>query len=936
MPWMDAAAAGACVPPAAAPPPATAEWLRVFRCSACRAALHQPPAGSARFRCGACGALLRAATSPLKPLQGGAKLAMAAAGPPLLLASRDLSPQSVVQGPYGGAFGTAGGSADMPPSPTSSLASSSPSLASSTAEAAVVSSYAASEHAGRGEPQPETEARAGSLWEEASIGDGVGRGLSSLFRLRMPAAAAAPVAEAPVSVAGEDVEEQFASPRSSSSVVSQAELAGAAVAEEEEGEDGSGRAMAESERWAVPRSREEFLALDPDVLEREWRQWSSPPPTPPPGAGPAAAVPSVFTIADDRSDREFAEITASPEIVAEPLELPVSFPAGTAGVSAATAPASAWRSLPLAMTAGRDHAGSGCGQAAGAAATPQLLTLGDNGLVAQAVVSPVSGSKDGAASSPSTMRKLRMLWFHRSKAAGGGGLRGPDLAVSAPESPVEAKGVGCTSPGTPVFRRAMEMPPDSRPFAPPGTTTPVLTAATDGGSHRRASAAPQLTEWATVAATGASPRSYYQRQNSLPAAALRSRGGESAAPARAAEAPPAMATVHETAFVLPSLPLAGEPPIVACQACGASLEMPVAALRPGRPADGLRWLRCGDCRQISTFATSSPRMARPLAATTSALPMEWPAAKASAAVLAFEVAQPVSAALAVAVRADGVDELDLPSYTPASLPSPSPYANIMYRLGDVELCDPADYKTDGNGGGDGASSRGRGALGLGRVVQKLRTGLRPLMDGSAEDLRRQRETLARFGGVSIEFSRRVVVNGLHVTDAAVAAAETKAGPIQTGSYWYDKRAGFWGMQGGPTMGVIPAHIDGFNEQLARGASGGDTGVLVNGRELPSHDLELLVRRGLPALPPSAKSGKGRRPAAGGAGSSSASSVRASYLLDIWGILHNASTGAPLVALGMLCPALEVAGIGAGMFTPAHPGGKRWIAIGEGEEMWRGP
>eukprot|EP00850_Spirogloea_muscicola_P011031 SM000067S20308 [mRNA] locus=s67:281416:284908:- [translate_table: standard] len=932
MPWMDAAAAGA---PPAAPPSATAEWLRVVRCSACRAALHQPPASSARFRCGACGALLRAATSPLKPLQGSK---LPAAGPAPLLASRDLSPQSVAQGPYGGAFGAAvGGSTDTPTSPTSSLASSSPSQASSTTEAAVVSLCAASAHAGRGEPQPETEVLAGcipgSLWEEASAGDGDGRGLSPTFRLRMPAAAVAPAAEAPVSVAGEDEEEQFASPRSSSSVVSQAELAGAAVPEKEGGGDSSSRTMAESEHWAVPRSREEFLALDPDVLEREWRQWSPPPPLRPPGAGPSAAVPSVFTIADDRSDRNFSEITATSEIEAEPLELPVSFPAGTAGVIAAAAPASAWESLPLAATAGHDHE-----QAAAAAAAPPLLTLGSskNGLVAQAVVSPVSGSKDGASSSPSTMRKLRMLWFHRSKAAGGGGLRGPDLAASPPASPGEAKGVGCTSPATPVFRRAMEMPPDSRPLAPPGTTL-VLTAATDDGSHWRAAAAPQLAELATNVAMGASPRSYYQRQNSLPAAALRSRGIASAAPARAAEAPPTMAAVHtETAFVLPSLPLAGEPPIVACQACGTSLEMPAAALRPGRPADGLRWLRCGDCRQISTFATSSPGMARPSAAATAALPMEWPAAKASAAVLAFEVAQPVSTALVVAVRADGVDDLDMPSYTPASMPSPSPYANIMYRLGDVELCDPADYETDGNGGGDGPSSRGRGALGLGRVVQKLRSGLRPLVDGSAEDLRRQRETLARFGGVSVEFSRRVVVNGLRVTDAAVAAAETKAGPIQAGSYWYDKRAGFWGVQGGPTMGVIPAHIEGFNEQLARCASGGDTGVLVNGRELPSHDLELLVRRGLPALSPLAKSGKGRRPAAGGAGSSSGSSVRASYLLDIWGILHNASTGAPLVALGMLCPALEVAGVGAGMFIPAHPGGKRWIAIGEGEEMWRGP
>ena len=62
--------------------------------------------------------------------------------------------------------------------------------------------------------------------------------------------------------------------------------------------------------------------------------------------------------------------------------------------------------------------------------------------------------------------------------------------------------------------------------------------------------------------------------------------------------------------------------------------------------------------------------------------------------------------------------------------------------------------------------------------------------------------------------------------------------IQDGAYWYDPQSGAWGLQGGPTAGFIVAGLD-IGGTLKANASGGRTGVYVNGRALHPQDLAAL-------------------------------------------------------------------------------------------------
>lgn len=53
------------------------------------------------------------------------------------------------------------------------------------------------------------------------------------------------------------------------------------------------------------------------------------------------------------------------------------------------------------------------------------------------------------------------------------------------------------------------------------------------------------------------------------------------------------------------------------------------------------------------------------------------------------------------------------------------------------------------------------------------------------------------------YRRNVIVNGSPIPDVLVKRAEKLAGPIHPGSYWYDSQVGFWGVSGGPCVGIIP-------------------------------------------------------------------------------------------------------------------------------------
>lgn len=79
--------------------------------------------------------------------------------------------------------------------------------------------------------------------------------------------------------------------------------------------------------------------------------------------------------------------------------------------------------------------------------------------------------------------------------------------------------------------------------------------------------------------------------------------------------------------------------------------------------------------------------------------------------------------------------------------------------------------------------------------------------------------------------RPVVINGRALKKDAVDALEKRYGVRpRAGDYWYDPRSGLYGVTGFAAYGFMYAGHD-FGEP-ARDASNGDTGVLVNGRELP--------------------------------------------------------------------------------------------------------
>jgi hypothetical protein len=85
-------------------------------------------------------------------------------------------------------------------------------------------------------------------------------------------------------------------------------------------------------------------------------------------------------------------------------------------------------------------------------------------------------------------------------------------------------------------------------------------------------------------------------------------------------------------------------------------------------------------------------------------------------------------------------------------------------------------------------------------------------------------------------ARNIVINRTKLADKQVSALEQGFQVrILDGSYWYDKKCGAWGLEGGPTLGFIPAGLD-VGGALRADASGGHTGVFINGRELHAMDV----------------------------------------------------------------------------------------------------
>lgn len=138
---------------------------------------------------------------------------------------------------------------------------------------------------------------------------------------------------------------------------------------------------------------------------------------------------------------------------------------------------------------------------------------------------------------------------------------------------------------------------------------------------------------------------------------------------------------------------------------------------------------------------------------------------------------------------------------------------------------------------------------------------------------------------------KVFINGYPISDRAVRKAEKIAGPIYPGEYWYDYRAGFWGVMGQSCLGMIPPYIPELNYPMPKNCAGGNTGVFINGRELHQKDFDLLVGRGLSESP-------GR-----------------SYRVEMSGKVYDEVSGEELYCLGKLAPTVEKMKRGFGMRPP---------------------
>lgn len=98
-----------------------------------------------------------------------------------------------------------------------------------------------------------------------------------------------------------------------------------------------------------------------------------------------------------------------------------------------------------------------------------------------------------------------------------------------------------------------------------------------------------------------------------------------------------------------------------------------------------------------------------------------------------------------------------------------------------------------------------------------------------------RDSLAATGASAVS------VNGAPLSAQALQWLSQRYGALQPGSYWYDPTSGLWGQWGGPTAGQIQPGLR-LGGPLPRNASGGGTGVFINGREI--HPQEYLYLRSL--------------------------------------------------------------------------------------------
>jgi len=91
-----------------------------------------------------------------------------------------------------------------------------------------------------------------------------------------------------------------------------------------------------------------------------------------------------------------------------------------------------------------------------------------------------------------------------------------------------------------------------------------------------------------------------------------------------------------------------------------------------------------------------------------------------------------------------------------------------------------------------------------------------------------------------------IVNGQALGKQQIEQLRDQYGiQAQPGRYWYDRRSGAFGLQGGSTLGLLPAGLIIGGALKASASGGGDGrygGVFVNGRELHPQDVAGLKQQ----------------------------------------------------------------------------------------------
>ncbi len=96
-----------------------------------------------------------------------------------------------------------------------------------------------------------------------------------------------------------------------------------------------------------------------------------------------------------------------------------------------------------------------------------------------------------------------------------------------------------------------------------------------------------------------------------------------------------------------------------------------------------------------------------------------------------------------------------------------------------------------------------------------------------------------FGLGLAQGTRNVYINMVQLDAETLSALESYYGHIPSNYYWYDSVSGLIGLQGGPAFGQIATDLP-LGGPLQVNASGGGTGVFVNGREIHVDDYLALV------------------------------------------------------------------------------------------------